>query len=159
MASTSLGGYHSVACMIKIGFSPSLAHHSAHVQGHSWMSSNQFAPSMDVPPSHLPSEANAPPIHTSADRTAPKPHLAVLSLPSSSPGPTRKLLMEKVYFTLCLPSIDGTAKVQVFDPLESRFTFVTLDALHVTSSSTPVDQLPKPSPIDTASPQPHLGVR
>ena len=34
------------------------------------------------------------------------------------------MFVEKVYSTLCLPSIDGAAKVQVFDPLESRFSFV-----------------------------------
>ena len=76
------------------GFGPSLALHSAHVQGHSWMSSNQFAASIVVLPSHLPSKANAPPIHTSADRIAPQPHLAVLSLLLSSPGPAKKLPMD-----------------------------------------------------------------
>ena len=34
------------------------------------------------------------------------------------------MFAEKVFSTLCLPSIDGTAKVQVFDSLESRITFV-----------------------------------
>ena len=73
------------------GFGPSLAFHSAHVQVHSWMSSNQFAASIDVLPSHHPSKPNAPPILTSADHIVPQPHLAVISLLSSSPGPTRKL--------------------------------------------------------------------
>ena len=105
----------------------SLAFHSARVQGRAWMSSNQLAASIGVLPSHTPSKANAPPIHSSADRIAPQPHLAILSQLSSSPGPTRKLpwmFVEKVYSTLCLPSIDGTAKVQMFDSLDSRFTFI-----------------------------------
>ena len=34
------------------------------------------------------------------------------------------MFVEKVYSTLCFPSIDGTAKVQVFHPLETRFSFV-----------------------------------
>ena len=70
---------------------PTLTPRSAHVQGQSWMPSNHSAASMDVLPSHLPSEANAPPSHTSADRIAPQPHLAILSLPSNSPSPTKKL--------------------------------------------------------------------
>ena len=39
-------------------------------------------------------KANAPPIHTSADRIVLQPHLAVLSLRPSSPGPTKKLSMD-----------------------------------------------------------------
>ena len=35
-----------------------------------------------------------------------------------------RMFVEKVHSTLCLPSIDGTAKAQVFDPLETRFSFV-----------------------------------
>ena len=42
----------------------------------------------------------------------------------SHEGSSPWMFVEKVYSTLCLPSIDGTAKVQVFDSLESRFTFV-----------------------------------
>ena len=103
-------------------------HHSTHAQSHSWMSSNQLAASIDDLTSHHPSKANAPPIHTSADRSVPQPHLAVLSQLSSSSGPTKKLpwiFMEKVYSTLCLPSIDSTAKVQVFDSLGWRFTIIS----------------------------------
>ena len=39
-------------------------------------------------------------------------------------GSSPWMFVEKVYSTLCLTSIDGTAKAQVFDSLESRFTFV-----------------------------------
>ena len=34
------------------------------------------------------------------------------------------MFVEKLYYTVCLPTIDGRAKVQVFDPLETRFSFV-----------------------------------
>ena len=34
------------------------------------------------------------------------------------------MFVENVYSTLCLPPIDSTAKVEVFDSLESRFTLV-----------------------------------
>ena len=39
-------------------------------------------------------------------------------------GSSPWMFMEKVHSTLCLPSIDGTAKVQVFDSLDSRFTLI-----------------------------------
>ena len=76
------------------GFGPNYAPHSTHAQGHSWMSSNQFAASTDVLPSHHASKANAPSIHTSASHIVPQPHLAVLSQLSSSPSSTRKLTMD-----------------------------------------------------------------
>ena len=34
------------------------------------------------------------------------------------------MFVEQVHSTLCLPSIDGTGKVQVFGTLETRFSFV-----------------------------------
>ena len=40
-------------------------------------------------------------------------------------GSSPWMFMEKVYSTLSLPSIEGTAKIQMFDPLDLRFSFVS----------------------------------